>query len=178
MLKSSCFKLIEVKVMDTKLLEKVTSEFKKVKHPNFKVGDIIEVHTKIKEGGKERTQIFKGIVIAIKGAGVSKSFTVRKITYGIGVEKIFPLYSPSISKIKLIKRGKVRRSKLYYLRKRVGKAALKAGVQIPAEGEDLETKFVQEARKVEVEEEEESAEEKKDSEKGKDSEKKSKKQIQ
>lgn len=125
--------------MDTKLVESVTKEYKKVKHPHFQPGDIIEVHTRILEGGKERIQIFKGIVIAMKGAGISRTFTVRKISYGVGVEKIYPLYSPVIAKIKKVKKSKVKRSKLYYLRDRIGKAALKAGVQIPAEGEDIET---------------------------------------
>lgn len=128
--------------MDTELINKVTSEYKKVKHPDFHVGDVIDVHTKIKEEDKERIQIFTGVVIAIKGAGISKTFTVRKISYGVGVEKTYPLYSPVIAKIKIIKQAKkVRRSKLYYLRKRVGKAALKVGLQIPVEGDDLETKF-------------------------------------
>ncbi len=139
--------------MKQNLINEVTSEYTSIKHPQFRVGDIIEVHTKIKEGGKkkkenekekdterERIQIFKGIVIAKKGSGVSKTFTVRKISYGVGVEKIFPLYSPNISKIKVIKRSKkIRRSKLYFLRKRVGKQALKAGIVVPAEGEDIET---------------------------------------
>jgi large subunit ribosomal protein L19 len=133
--------------MDTKLVNEVTKEYKKVKHPNFKVGDIIEVHAKIKEEGKERIQVFKGVVIAVKGEGISKTFTVRKISYGVGVEKIFPIYSPVITKIKIIKRAtKVRKSKLYFLRKRVGKSALKAGVQIPAHGTDLETQFEEEMR--------------------------------
>lgn len=147
--------------MDTNLIEKVTSEYKKVKHPDFKVGDIIEVHTKIKEGDKERVQVFKGIVIAMKGSGISKTFTVRKISYGVGVEKIFPLYAPGIAKIKIVKKGNVRRSKLYYLRERIGKAALKAGGQVSAEGEDLETKFKEE----EVEKKEEAVDEEKEKEK-------------
>jgi len=81
-------------IMDTKLQETVTKEYKKVKHPDFSVGDIIEVHTRIQEGGKERIQIFKGIIISMKGSGIGKTFTIRKISYGVGVEKIFPLYSP------------------------------------------------------------------------------------
>jgi large subunit ribosomal protein L19 len=133
--------------MDTKLMGKITSEYTKVKHPDFKVGDMIEVHERIKEGEKERTQVFKGVVIAIKNSGVSKTFTIRKISYGIGVEKIYPLYSPNISKIKILKRAeKIKRSKLYYLRERVGKLALKVGTQIPVEGEDLETKFEEEMK--------------------------------
>ncbi len=155
--------------MYKKSVDKVTSEYQKVKHPDFKVGDIIDVHTKIKEDGKERVQVFTGIVISIKGIGVSKTFTVRKISYGIGVEKIFPYYSPIVKNIKIVKRAsKIRRSKLYYLRKRLGKTALKAGVQIPAEGEDLETRFEdslkEEAEETEVKDEEkkERKEEKKD----------------
>ncbi|MBU0976077.1 50S ribosomal protein L19 [Patescibacteria group bacterium] len=138
--------------MDTKILEAVTGDYTKVEHPDFHVGDIVEVHTKLMESGKERVQMFKGIVLAIKGAGVSKTFTVRKISYGVGVERMFPLYSPRIVKIKIVKRAsKIRSSKLYYLRDRVGKSALKAGVQIPAVGEDLETKFEKEVEVAEKE---------------------------
>jgi len=122
--------------MDTQLIQKVTGEYTKKKIPQFRVGDIIEVHTKVKEGNKERIQVFKGLVIAIKGEGASKTFTIRKISYGIGVEKIYPLYSPVIEKIKVLQRGRVKRSKLYYIRERVGKAALKAGTQVPVEGEE------------------------------------------
>lgn len=147
--------------MDTELINKVTDEYKKVKHPDFHVGDVIDVHTKIKEEDKERIQIFTGVVIAIKGAGISKTFTVRKISYGVGVEKTYPLYSPVIAKIKIIKQAKkVRRSKLYYLREKVGKAALKAGLQIPAEGDDLETKFDASFDEVSEDKEKESKKEK------------------
>jgi large subunit ribosomal protein L19 len=136
--------------MNTKLINEVTKEYKsKVKHPEFRTGDIIEVHTKIKEGEKERIQVFKGIVIAIKGEGISKTFTVRKISYGIGVEKIYPLYSPVIQKIKILKKGKVKRSKLYYIRKRLGKKAMKAGIQIPVEGKEQETQIMGTEEEVE-----------------------------
>ena len=92
--------------------------------PDFKVGDTVRVSYKIVEGGKVRTQPFQGIVIAMKGAGSSKTFTVRKIgADNVGVERIFPFQSPNIDKIKLMKRGKVRRAKLYYLRERVGRKA-------------------------------------------------------
>ncbi len=89
------------------------------------MGDKIKVYTKIKEGAKERTQLFEGIVIRKRGSGISKTFTVRKISYGIGVERIFPLHSPNIEKVKIVKSGKVRRAKLYYLRGRKGKKAMK-----------------------------------------------------
>lgn len=91
--------------------------------PDFRIGDTVEVHYKVIEGGRERIQIFKGVVIGIKSKGLSKSFTVRKVSFGIGVEKIFPLHSPKINKIEITRHGKVRRSKLYYLRDRIGKKA-------------------------------------------------------
>lgn len=96
-----------------------------VKRPEFSVGDTVSVSTIVREKNKKRIQVFKGIVIAIKGSGLSKTFTVRKISAGIGVEKIFPLNSPNISKIEVVKKGAVRKSKLYYMRKRIGKKALK-----------------------------------------------------
>lgn len=146
--------------MNTKLVDSVTAEFKKVKHPDFRVGDIIEVHTKIAEGDKDRIQVFTGIVLSIKGQGTSKTYTVRKISYGIGVEKTFPLYSPNVVKIKIVKRGKVKRSKLYFLRQRIGKAALKAGVQIPVEGEEMETQVEEEVEESQAEQKEEAEAEK------------------
>lgn len=90
---------------------------------SFRPGDTVRVHQKIKEAEKERTQIFEGVVIKIKHGGPRTTFTVRKLSYGVGVEKIFPLHSPIIEKIELKQKGSVRRSKLYYLRDRVGKAA-------------------------------------------------------
>jgi len=89
----------------------------------FNVGDTVKVHVVIREGDKERIQIFQGNVIAKRGAGISSSFTVRKISFGIGVERVFPLHSKMINKIEVVRRGKVRRAKLYYLRKLRGKAA-------------------------------------------------------
>ena len=90
---------------------------------NFSVGDTVKVFFKIVEGTTERIQVFEGIVIAKNNSGIRKTFTVRKISYGVGVERIFPMHSPRIEKIEVVRRGRVRRAKLYYLRDRVGKAA-------------------------------------------------------
>ena len=91
--------------------------------PDFHAGDTIDVHYRVKEGEKERTQVFRGVVISKKGGGINESFTVRKISAGIGVERIFPLHSPNILKIERIREGDVRRAKLYYLRELRGKAS-------------------------------------------------------
>lgn len=91
--------------------------------PPVLVGDTVKVHVKVKEGARERIQVYEGIVIAKKHGGIEESFTVRRISYGIGVEKVFPLHAPSVEKVEVVRRGKVRRAKLYYLRDRVGKAA-------------------------------------------------------
>lgn len=90
---------------------------------NFSVGDTVKVFFKIVEGTTERIQVFEGIVLAKNNTGISRTFTVRKISYGVGVERIFPMHSPRIEKVEVVRRGRVRRAKLYYLRKRVGKAA-------------------------------------------------------
>jgi large subunit ribosomal protein L19 len=105
------------------LLEQVQLVQKRDLGVSFKSGDQIKVHFKVVEGENERIQIFEGIVIRIKGSGLSETFTVRKISFGIGIERIFPLHSPRIDKIEVVKRGKVRRAKLYYLRNLSGKAA-------------------------------------------------------
>lgn len=118
--------------MNTHLIGKIENANIRKDLANFKVGDTIAVETIIREGDKQRTQTFKGLVISIKGSGTRKMFTVRKISYGVGVEKVFPLNSPNISKIEVLKSGKVRRSKLYYLRERVGKLALKVKPGQPA----------------------------------------------
>ncbi len=103
---------------------KVISESSMKKEvPAFNVGDTIKVHVKIQEGDKSRIQIFEGTVIAKKHGGVNETFTVRRVAHGCGIERVFPLYSPVVEKVEVIRRGKVRRAKLYYLRDRVGKAA-------------------------------------------------------
>ena len=91
--------------------------------PQFAPGDTVKVHAKIVEGNRERIQIFEGVVIARSGSGVREMFTVRRISYGVGVERIFPVHSPRVDKIEVVRRGAVRRAKLYYLRKLTGKAA-------------------------------------------------------
>jgi large subunit ribosomal protein L19 len=91
--------------------------------PNFRAGDNVKVHVRVVEGGRERVQIFEGVVIARNGSGLRASFTVRKISFGVGVERVFPVHAPIIQKIEVTRRGDVRRSKLYYLRERSGKSA-------------------------------------------------------
>ncbi len=91
--------------------------------PEFGPGDTVNVHVRVVEGDKERIQQFKGVVISIRGSGTRKTFTVRKVSNGVGVERIFPIYSPKIARIEVLRRGHVRRAKLYYLRQRSGKAA-------------------------------------------------------
>ena len=105
------------------LIKMLDQQNLKAEAPEIRVGDTVRVHIKIKEGAKERIQTFEGTVIAKKHGGVNETFTVRRISYGVGVEKVFPLYSPVIEKVETIRKGKVRRAKLYYLRGRVGKAA-------------------------------------------------------
>ena len=95
----------------------------KAEKPQFNVGDTVRVHVKIKEGSRERIQVFEGIVIAKKHGGLEETFTVRRLAYGVGVEKVFPVHSPLIEKVETVRSGYVRRAKLYYLRGRVGKAA-------------------------------------------------------
>lgn len=91
--------------------------------PSFKAGDTVRVHVKVVEGGRERIQVFEGIVIARSGGSIRETFTVRRVSYGVGVERIFPLHSPRLDKIEVMRRGRVRRAKLYYLRNLTGKAA-------------------------------------------------------
>ena len=105
------------------LIKAFTNEQLKKELPDVKVGDTIRVHNKIKEGTRERVQLFEGTVIAKHGGGISETFTVRRVAYGVGVEKTFPIHSPNVEKVDVIRHGKVRRAKLYYLRDRVGKAS-------------------------------------------------------
>jgi large subunit ribosomal protein L19 len=91
--------------------------------PSFGAGDTVRVHVKIKEGDKERVQAYEGVVIGLQGQGSRKSFVVRKISHGVGVERVFPMYSPAVSKVEVLDEGRVRRSKIYYVRERSGKAA-------------------------------------------------------
>ena len=101
----------------------VDNQYIRTDVPNFASGDEVKVHVKVVEGNKERVQVFQGNVIARQGSGVAETYTVRKLSYGVGVERTFPVHTPTVVKIEVIKRGDVRRAKLYYLRDRVGKAA-------------------------------------------------------
>jgi large subunit ribosomal protein L19 len=109
--------------MNQALLEKIQSEQFRKENPPFNVGDSVRVHTKVVEGDKERIQIFSGVVIGKRGRGLNETFTVRRISYGEGVERIFPVHSPRVDKIEIERHGAVRRAKLTYLRKRLGKGA-------------------------------------------------------
>lgn len=104
-------------------LDIINSSSKKSEVPEFSVGDTVRVHVRIKEGDKSRIQIFEGTVIAKKHGGISETFTVRRVAHGCGIERVFPLHSPVVDKVEVVRYGKVRRAKLYYLRDRVGKAA-------------------------------------------------------
>ena len=104
-------------------IQAFVSEQLKKEVPQFEVGDVIRVHNKIKEGTRERIQLFEGTVIAKHGGGISETFTVRRVSYGVGLEKTFPLHSPNVEKVQVVRAGKVRRAKLYYLRDKVGKDA-------------------------------------------------------
>lgn len=105
------------------ILQDIVKEQLRSDIPRFRPGDTLKVHVKVVEGSRERIQIFEGVVIKRRGGGISETFTVRKISYGVGVERTFPLHSPKLEKIEVARRGKVRRAKLYYLRSRRGKSA-------------------------------------------------------
>jgi large subunit ribosomal protein L19 len=109
--------------MNQNLLQQITAEQLRQDIPVFKAGDTLRVHVKVKEGNRERIQVFEGVVIKRRGGGISETFTVRKVSYGVGVERTFPLHTPKIDKIEVMRRGRVRRAKLYYLRNLTGKAA-------------------------------------------------------
>ena len=119
------------------IIKSIEHEQLKNKIPELKVGNTVRVHVRIKEGNKERIQVFEGIIIKVQGGGVNQTFTVRKISYGVGVEKTFLVHSPLVEKVELVRVGKARRAKLYYLRDRVGKAA-KTKEQVGARIEDRE----------------------------------------
>ena len=105
------------------MIQAFVNEQMKTELPKFAIGDTIRVHNKIKEGEKERIQLFEGTVIAKRNGGISETFTVRRVAYGVGVEKTFPIHTPNVAKVEVIRVAKVRRAKLFYLRDRVGKAA-------------------------------------------------------
>ena len=105
------------------LIKELNKETLQNEVPSVQIGDTVRVHVKVKEGSRERIQVFEGIVIAKKHGGIEETITVRRISYGIGVEKVFPVHSPSIATIEIVRNGDVRRAKLYYLRGRVGKGA-------------------------------------------------------
>ena len=105
------------------LMQAFTEKYKKAEPPVVAVGDTVRVHLKVREGNRERIQVFEGTVIAKKHGGIGETVTVRRLSYGVGVEKVFPLHAPTVEKIEVVRKGKVRRAKLYYLRDRVGKAA-------------------------------------------------------
>jgi large subunit ribosomal protein L19 len=115
-------------------LQQVEKAYMHKEFPEFRPGDTVRVHVRVKEGDKERIQVFQGVVIGRRGGGTREMFTVRKVSGGIGVERIFPLHSPNVDKIEVMRRGKVRRAKLYYLRELKGKAARieERGVNAPA----------------------------------------------
>ncbi|CED91584.1 MULTISPECIES: 50S ribosomal protein L19 [Actinomyces] len=107
----------------TNLIDEIDAASLRDDIPNFRAGDTLRVHVKVVEGSRSRIQVFQGVVIARKGSGVSETFTIRKVSFGVGVERTFPLHTPTIEKIEVVTRGNVRRAKLYYLRNLHGKAA-------------------------------------------------------
>ena len=133
------------------IIKSIEHEQLKNKIPELKVGNTVRVHVRIKEGNKERIQVFEGIIIKVQGGGVNKSFTVRKISYGVGVEKTFLVHSPLVEKVELVRVGKARRARLFYLRDRIGKAA-KTKEQVGARIEDKEITIKEELVEEPVEE--------------------------
>ena len=104
-------------------IKNLTAGMLKEDAPQVKIGQTVKVHVKIREGERERIQIFEGTVIARNNSGIAETFTVRRVSYGVGVERVFPIHSPNVAKVEVVRTGKIRRAKLYYLRDRVGKAA-------------------------------------------------------
>ena len=141
------------------IVKSIEHEQLKNKIPDLKVGNTVKVHARIKEGNKERIQVFEGTIIKVKGSGVNKTFTVRKISYGVGVEKTFLIHSPLVEKVELVRVGHARRAKLFYLRDRVGKAAKTREVagariedkEIEIKGAEVVEEPVQEAEEVTAE---------------------------
>ena len=105
------------------LVKALSSQYMKEELPEMRVGDTVRVHVRIKEGSRERIQVFEGTIIARKNGGIGETITVRCISYGVGCEKVFPVHSPNVAMVETVRKGKVRRAKLYYLRERFGKAA-------------------------------------------------------
>ncbi|HHV15289.1 MAG TPA: 50S ribosomal protein L19 [Gelria sp.] len=118
---NACWKEVRIVVQD--IIRSIEDEYLKKDLPDFAPGDNVKVHVKVVEGARERIQIFEGTVIKIRGAGLSRTFTVRRISYGVAVERTFPLHSPKIAKIEVTRRGKVRRARLFYMRGLTGKKA-------------------------------------------------------
>ena len=108
---------------DMDLVKALSSQYMKPELPEMRVGDTVRVHVRIKEGSRERIQVFEGTIIARKHGGIGETITVRRISYGVGCEKVFPVHSPNVAMVETVRKGKVRRAKLYYLRERFGKAA-------------------------------------------------------
>ena len=140
------------------IIKSIEHEQLKNKIPELKVGNTVRVHVRIKEGNKERIQVFEGIIIKVQGGGVNQTFTVRKISYGVGVEKTFLVHSPLVEKVELVRVGKARRAKLFYLRDRVGKAA-KTKEQVGARIEDREIVVKEDLTEEPVQEDAESVNE-------------------
>ena len=140
------------------IIKSIEHEQLKNKIPELKVGNTVKVHVRIKEGNKERIQVFEGIIIKVQGGGVNQTFTVRKISYGVGVEKTFLVHSPLVEKVELVRVGKARRARLFYLRDRVGKAA-KTKEMVGARIEDKEIVIKEDLTEEPVEEKVETTEE-------------------
>jgi len=134
------------------IIKSIEHEQLKNKIPELKVGNTVKVHVRIKEGNKERIQVFEGIIIKVQGGGVNQTFTVRKISYGVGVEKTFLLHSPNVEKVEVVRVGKARRAKLFYLRDRLGKSARtkeKVGARIETKEQILKEEMIEEVPEVE-----------------------------